>query len=122
MILSISGDPMYLIEDTPNQSHQENIDSLCEPSDPNIFFINITIRPLHINISPPTHATAIGFSPHFHNPETTTIYPTSTVDQRFQQRFQQAVTGCQIIADNTNTDIIFLAENGCDISKLLPLL
>ena len=47
MVFVISGDPMYLIEGTPNQTHQSNIDSLHEPSDPEIFFINSTIRPLH---------------------------------------------------------------------------
>ena len=52
MVFAISGDPMYLIEGTPNQTRQSDIDSLHEPSDPEIFFINITIRPLHTNIPP----------------------------------------------------------------------
>ena len=52
MVFSISGDPMYLIEGTPNQTHQSVIDSLHEPSDPEIFFINITIQTLHTNMHP----------------------------------------------------------------------
>ena len=52
MFFTIYGDPMYLIEGTPNQTHQHNIDSLREPSDSELFFINSTIRPLNINTSP----------------------------------------------------------------------
>ena len=54
MILSISGDPIYLVEGTTNQSHQANIDSILEPSDPKIIFIDSTIRTLHTNTAPKT--------------------------------------------------------------------
>ena len=64
MICSISGDPMYLIECTPNQYHTENIYSLHEPSYPDMFFINCTIRPLYTNTPPKTPATTIGFGLH----------------------------------------------------------
>ena len=39
MICTIYGDPMYLIEGTPNQNHQANIDYLRKPSDNDMFFI-----------------------------------------------------------------------------------
>ena len=50
----ISDDPMYLIEGTPNQPHQANIDYLCETSDTDMFLINSTIWPLHANNTPKT--------------------------------------------------------------------
>ena len=59
MICSISGDLMYLIEGKLNQYQQEKFDFLCGNSDPNIFLINITIRPLHTNTKPQTPATTI---------------------------------------------------------------
>ena len=52
MICTISGDPMYLIEDTPNQINQAKIDSLRGPSNTGVFFINSTIWPLHTNTPP----------------------------------------------------------------------
>ena len=63
-ICYIYGDPMYLLEGTPNQYHQKNIDCLCEPSNTNIFLINITIRPLHTNSKTKTPTTTIGFVTH----------------------------------------------------------
>ena len=52
MIFSISGDPMYIIEYTTNQTHQANIYSPQKTSYPKMFFINITIWTLHTNSSP----------------------------------------------------------------------
>ena len=37
MICTVSGDTMYLIEGTPNRTHQDKIHSFLEPSNPNIF-------------------------------------------------------------------------------------
>ena len=37
IICTIYGDPMYLIEGTPNKTHQVNIDYPREPSNPNMF-------------------------------------------------------------------------------------
>ena len=51
-----------------------------------------------------------------------TIYPASPVYKRIQQRFQPAVTGHQIISDNTTDDTPLLAETGCGLFKLLPFL
>ena len=66
--------------------------------------------------------TTIEFGIYFHTIATTTVYPASHVDQRLQLRFQPAVTGCPIIAENTTADTPFLEENDYDFSKLLPLL
>ena len=66
--------------------------------------------------------TTIEFGIYFHTIATTTVYPASHVDQCLQLRFQPAVTGCQIIAENTTADTPFLEENDCDLSKLLLLL
>ena len=43
---------MYLIEGTPNQTHQDNIDYFREPSYTEMFFTNSIILPLHTNIYP----------------------------------------------------------------------
>ena len=59
---------MYLIEGKPKKPNQANIDSICE-------IIYSTIRPLHTNTATKLPATTIGFVPHFHTPETTTVYP-----------------------------------------------
>ena len=51
MILTISGDPIYLIEGTLDQSLQSKIDSHCEPYDLKLFSktspfgLSITTRP-----------------------------------------------------------------------------
>ena len=73
MIFTISGDSMYPIEGKTNQTHQSKIDSLREPYDAEMFFINSIIWPLHNNTNPKTPATTIGFSPHCHTPSTTTV-------------------------------------------------
>ena len=52
IICNIYGDTMYLIEGTPNQTQQSNIDYLREYSDPKLFLINSTIQPFHTNTSP----------------------------------------------------------------------
>ena len=104
MVFIIYGDPMYLVKVTHNQNHQSNIDSLHEPSDPEIFFIKSNIWPLHTNMSPKKPVKTIGFGPHWHTPATTTVYPTSPVDQRLQQHFQPAITGYQVMAENTTAD------------------
>ena len=83
-----------------------------------MFFINSTIWPLRTN----TYVTAIGFSPHFHTPATTTVYFTSPFNQHLQRRFQPSVTGRQVISDNATANTPLLTQNGCDHSKLLPLL
>ena len=54
---------MYLIQGKPNQTHQANIDYLCEPSDTYMFLINITIRPLHTKKAPKPPVETIGFGP-----------------------------------------------------------
>ena len=113
---------MYLIEGTTNQTNQEKIVSLCKPSDPDMFFINNTIQPLHTITAPPKPAETIGFRIHWHTPATTTVCPTYSVNQRLHQRFQPAITGRKIIMDNTTDDTPLLEENGCDLSKLLTLL
>ena len=113
---------MYLVEGTLNKYHQENIDSIHEPSDPEMIFINSTIQTRHTNTSPQTPTKAIGFGPHCHTPATTTVYPDSPVYQRLQQRFQPAVTRRQIIVENTTDDTPLLAENFCNLSKFLTLL
>ena len=110
MICTISGDPMYLIEGTPNQTYQADIDSLCEPSDPELFFVNSTIWYLHTNTAPKTPAKNIGFSPHFHIPSTTTVYPDFPVDQCLQHSFQPAVTCRQVIVDKTTDNTPLLAQ------------
>ena len=121
-ICAISGDPMNLIYGTHNQTHQNGIDHLCEPSNTKICFINSTIRPLHTNIAPKTPATTIGFGPHYHTPAYTTVYPFSPVNQRLQKLFQPAFNGCQVTADTTTSDNPLLVKNDFEISKLLPLL
>ena len=73
MICYIYGDTMYLVKVTPNQTHQVKIDSLREPSDPGMFFINSTIQPLCTNTSLKIHVTNIVFVHHSHNPATTTF-------------------------------------------------
>ena len=40
-----------------------------------MFIINITIRPIHTNTSPQSHAGTIVFVPHCHTPAATTVYP-----------------------------------------------
>ena len=52
-IFSISGDPMYLIESTPNQSHQANIDSLRELLDTKMVFQSTAPSGLYIPTPPP---------------------------------------------------------------------
>ena len=122
MICTISGETMYLIEGTTNQTHQANIYSLRETSDTDIFFIDSTICPLHTNMAPKTSATAIVFFPHCRTPSTTFFNPASPINQRLQQNFQPASTGRQVITENTTFDTLHLAQNGCDLSKILPLL
>ena len=100
MICTVSGETMYLIEGTTNQTHQANIYSLRETSDTDIFFIDSTICPLHTNMAPKTSDTAIGFGPHCRTPSTTFVYPASLINQRLQQNFKPASTGCQVIVDN----------------------
>ena len=112
---------MYLIEGAPNQSHRSKIYYIREPSDPGIFLINSTIWPLYINTSQKT-VTTIGFGTHYHTPATTNVYHYSPVDQQLQQWFQPAIISHQIIADNTTYDTLILEENGCGLSKLIPLL
>ena len=113
---------MYLIEDTPNQSHQANIYSLRKPSYNDIFLINSTIKPLHTNTAPKTPSKNIGFSPHCHTPATTTVNHASPVHQHLQCQFQPAVSNCQHIENNITHATQLPEENGCDLSKLLPLL
>ena len=60
---------MYLIEGTPKQSHQANIDSLRKLSNTEIFLINSTIRNLYTTPTPTTSAKAIGFGTQFHTNE-----------------------------------------------------
>ena len=100
---------MYLVEGTPNQSHQSKIEYLREPSDPKIFFVNIIIWHLDIKTSPKNPVTTIGFITHCHTTETTTLYPAYPVYQLLQQRFQPAITDHQIIAENTTVDTPLLA-------------
>ena len=97
---------MYLTEGTPNQSHQSKIDYLRKPPHHDIF------HQQHHPDAPYQHSpkktvTNIGFGPHCHNIVTTTVYLASHVDQRLQLRFQPAITGCQIIAENTTDDTPF---------------
>ena len=113
---------MYLIDSAPNQTHQTNIDSLREPSNPKIVFINDTIWPLHTNTAPKKHVMAIGFGPHCHTPATTNIYLDSPFNESLQQCFKQVFTGLQVIADNTTANTPLLAPDVCDIFKLMPLL
>ena len=54
IICTISGNPMYLIEVTPKQTNQSNNNYIYEPSDPNIFFIDITIRSIRTKTPPKT--------------------------------------------------------------------
>ena len=122
MVFSVSGGSIYLIEVTSNQNHQSKIGSLHISSDPNMFSIDSIIRPLHTNTSPKISAKTIWSGPRWYYPETTTVYPSSPVNQCLQQRFWPAITGHQIIVGNTTTDTPVLAENECDLSKLLPLL
>ena len=89
---------MYLIEGTQNQSHQANIDYIHGPSDTEMFMINSTIQPVHINTKPKTSVTTICFGTHYHTPETTTVYPTSPVDQRLQRQFEPATNGFKCTA------------------------
>ena len=119
MICTISGETTYLIKGSPNQTHKSKIDSICEPYDTNMFFINITIKPLHTNTPPQTPSITIGFGTHCHNHATTTVYPSYPFGQCLKQRFQPAVTCLQVIADNTTADTHLLKQNDCDLSKLL---
>ena len=73
-------------------------------------------------MTPKKPVTTIGFGPHFHTPATTTIYPASPFDQRLQRIFQPADTDHQFVADNTTADNPLLAQNGCELSKIIPLL
>ena len=104
MIFTISDDPMYLIEVTSNQNHQAKIDLLREPSNTELFFIESTIWPLHTNTAPKQPATTIGFVPHCHNPETTTVSTASPVDQCLQQFFHPYFTRHQVITDTTTSN------------------
>ena len=122
IICSISGGPKYLIEGTPTQTQQENIDYLRKPSGTKIFIINNIILPFHTNTAPPQPVITIGFGPHCHTPETTTVYLSSSVYQSIQHLFWPAITGYQIILDTIIFDNSLLEENGCELSKLLPLL
>ena len=87
-----------------------------------MFFINSTIQPLHTNTPPKTPVTTIGFGPLFHNPSATTVYPASCIEQRLQQHFQPAITGCQVLEDTTTPYTPLQAKNGYDLSKVLTLL
>ena len=80
------------------------------------------MRPLRTNTAPKKHVTNIGFGTHCHTTATKTLYPASPVHQLRQQHFQPDVTVCQVISDNTTTDIPLLAQNGCELYKLLSLL
>ena len=122
MIFIISGYLMYLIEGATKQNHQDKIGPLRETSDPEMFFINSTISPLHTNTAPQTPEANISFGPHCHTSATNTDYPVFPVDQFIQQRLKPAVTGCQVLADNTTDNNPLLAQNSCEIYKLLPLL
>ena len=82
------------------------------------FFINSTIWPLHTNTAPKTHVTTIGFGPHCHIPATNNFYPTSRIGQNFQTAF----TVRQVLVENTTANIPLLAKNGCDLSKIIPLI
>ena len=73
MICTISGDPMYLLEGSPNQTHQANIDSIREPWNTEMFFINITVWYLHTSTAPNTPLITIYFRTHCHTPSTTTV-------------------------------------------------
>ena len=64
IVFAISGDPMYLIEGTPDQTHQAKIDSLRKPSNTKMFFVNVTIQLLRTNTSPKKTATTTVFGPH----------------------------------------------------------
>ena len=117
MIYTISGDPIYLIEGAPNQTHQANIYYIREPSDPDLFYVNITIWPLHTNTSQNKSATTIGFGTHCHTPATNTVFPASPIDPHLQHIFQPNITGFQFIADSATDDTPLLAKNGCDPSN-----
>ena len=122
MFFTIYGDPMYLIEGTPNQTHQVNIYSIHEPSYTELFFVNSTISPLHTNTHPQTPVATIVLCPHCHTLTANNVYPASPVDQCLKQNFQPAFTGCKIIVDKTTSDTPFLEQNGYNLSKLPPLL
>ena len=87
-----------------------------------MFFVNSAIWYLHTNTDPKNSLTTIGLGTHWHTPATTTFYPSSPVDHRLRQSFQLAVTGIQVILDNTNSDTPLLSKNICDLYKLLPLI
>ena len=121
-IFSISGDTVYIIEFITNQSPQTGIDSICKPSDPNMFLINRTVPSLHTNNAPKTPATNIGFGLQCHTPVTTTVYPASHLEQCLRRQFHPAITGHQHIGENTTANRNILAENICDLLKIIPLL
>ena len=95
---------MYLIEVTPHQYQQANIDNLRETSYPKMFFINSTTRPIHINTAPRKPAETIGFGPPCNTPTTTTVVHASPVEQHLQRQFQPSITGSQRISDNMTSD------------------
>ena len=83
-----------------------------------ILFVNLQIpifssstSPFDLSIptQPKNPTKTIGFSPHWHTLETTTVYSASLLDQCLQQRFKPSITGRQIIADNTTADTPLLA-------------
>ena len=121
MSWSFSGDPMYLVEVSLKQTQQANIYSFRKPSNTEIFSSTAPFG-LYIPTHPKKTATNNDFGTNWHTPGNTTVYPASHVYQRLQQQFQQAVTGHQILANNTIADTPLLLENLCDLSKLIPVL
>ena len=108
------------MEGITNQTHQANIYSLCEPSNPKMFFINSTIWLLHTNKPPKTLTKTICFGLHCHNHSTTNVYPTQPVYQNLQQRFQPAVTSCQVIVDNTTADTPLMKKMAATFPNFFP--
>ena len=121
MSWSFSGDPMYLVEVSLKQTQQANIYSFRKPSNTEIFSSTAPFG-LYIPTHPKKTATNNDFGTNWQTPGNTTVYPASHVYQRLQQQFQQAVTGHQILANNTIADTPLLLENLCDLSKLIPVL
>ena len=120
VIFTISGDPMYLIEGTHNQTYQAKIASLFVPSYSKLFFINSTIRPLCTNTDPNKSATTICFGSQCHTSLTKTVHPTSPIYQQLKQHFIPALTVCQAIAENTTADTPLLAKMSVTFPNFFP--
>ena len=114
MICTISSEPVYLIEGTPNNTPIQD------------WLYLWTFRSLYVlhqqnylasayQHGPKQTVTNIAFGPKCHTHATTTAYPISPVDQRTQQYFQPDFIGRKVISDNTTDDTPLLAQDVCDL-------